>query len=156
MDGAADLQARPVAEQTSTGSAAKAQQSAGKQSAGRRPPWLGLAAFGLILILGANLCLMGYRIGDTSGISMAAYQTANPTAVYNVLPPSVETQIGHAIIPTIPIGVLGLAAWISAIVAIATRRGRGWGIAGMLVGLVVPLAAGAMFMIAWAINVAAH
>jgi len=104
-----------------------------------RSPILGIASLVAICVLGAVLSVQCYRWGLDSNPILHDF---DPTGTHwSNLPDDVATEIGVLGMPTLPVGTLGLAAWIIAIVATATKRGRWWGAAGICIGVIAPIVA---------------
>lgn len=54
---------------------------------------------------------------------------------------SSSALVSSALIPLVMVSILGFAAWIIDIIATATQRGRTWGLAGIVVGVLAPIIA---------------
>jgi len=103
-----------------------------------RSPVLGIIAFLAILVLGAGLGFLGYQLGAMVGPILQQYDPDTLSMSY--VPPDVQQQIVASAMPGFAVAIAGFVAWIIAIIAIATRRGRGWGVFGLILGIIAPIA----------------
>jgi len=101
-------------------------------------PVLGIVAFLAILVLGAGLGFLAYQLGTMVGPILNQYDP--DTLSMNYVPPDVQQQIVASATPGFIVSIAGFVAWIVAIIAIATRRGRGWGVFGLILGIIAPIA----------------
>jgi len=112
-----------------------------------RSPVLGIIAFLAVIVLGVVLCILSYSAGESMAPVLAQGGVFNGSGSYSSgyeagqsMTPAEQDQVMGAFTPTVPIGIIGLVAWVVSIVATATRRGRGWGVAGLIIGIFMPLA----------------
>ncbi len=110
-------------------------------------PILGIVGLAGVVILGIIMSVLYFRLGATMGGLVASGQyvpnTSDPydTSGFYAMPPDVMANLMSMMTPIGIVGFLGLACWVVSIVAVATKRGRPWGVAGIIVGVVAPIIA---------------
>lgn len=115
-----------------------------------RPATLGLIAMSVVVIAGVVLAvlawMMGQQIGELFATTNLDPQAVDPDELAN--DPRFREWLTRAgtqwNIVTFSV-LAGIVGWVLSIVATATRRGRGFGIAGIIVGVAAPLIAFATF-----------
>ena len=104
-----------------------------------RSPILGIISLVAIVFLTIVLSFQCYQWGIDSGPILREYV---PTGTdFSNLPDEAAYQISVLAAPTVPAGMFGLIAWIVAIVATATKRGRSFGVLGIIIGALAPIIA---------------
>ncbi|MEA4942927.1 MAG: hypothetical protein VB080_00670 [Propionicimonas sp.] len=112
-----------------------------------RPPMLGIVGLGLValgLIAGIALSIaMGPTFGSIMTFVPPGASQAEIEQILQTLPEEQLQAIGMAVSGPLTGIVLaslaGTVGWIISIVAAATKRGRGWGIAGIVLGVLAPV-----------------
>ena len=111
----------------------------------KRSPILGFLALAVVLICGVVLSVSLWRMGGLLG-QLAVNGTVEITS-QTQLQGAVLSQLGG--IWTLLVygsGLLGFVGWIVGIVAVATKRGRAFGVVTIILGVLAPIAAfAAMF-----------
>jgi len=105
-----------------------------------RSPILGIVGLGIVVVTGIIAILIGFSMAGPMAELMAYVPPGSTQIDASRLPPELlEAMVG-------PMTGLGLASfagfvgWIISIVAAATNRGRGWGVAGIILGILAPIA----------------
>jgi len=115
-----------------------------------RSPLLGIIGFFGVLVFGIVLIVifntMGVALGPSYGQMVAATTSGTAGATSSIASSMVPKMGGIARYAGITM-VLGLLSWIVTIVATAMKRGRGWGIAGIILGVVMPIASIAFLIV---------
>jgi len=111
----------------------------------KRSPILGIIALLVVLICGVVLSVSLFRMGGLLG----------QLAVNGTVEISSQTQLQEAVLSQLGgiwtllvygSGLLGFVGWIVGIVAVATKRGRAFGVVTIILGVIAPIAAfAAMF-----------
>ncbi|GAB3821680.1 hypothetical protein GCM10028820_30670 [Tessaracoccus terricola] len=118
-----------------------------------RPATLGLIGMAVVLVAAVVMCVVAWMAGQDMGeLFLAAGvdpENMDPDALAN--DPVFQEWVARAtglwsIVLLCAVG--GLVGWIISIVATATRRGRGFGIVGIIVGVVAPIVAFFVFVAA--------
>ena len=111
----------------------------------KRSPILGIIALLVVLICGVVLSMSLFRMGGLLG-QLAVNGTVEISS-QTQLQEEVLSQLGG--IWTLLVygsGLLGFVGWIVGIVAVATKRGRAFGVVTIILGVIAPIAAfAAMF-----------
>jgi hypothetical protein len=111
----------------------------------KRSPILGIIALLVVLICGVVLSMGLFRMGGLLG-QLAVNGTVEISS-QTQLQEEVLSQLGG--IWTLLVygsGLLGFVGWIVGIVAVATKRGRAFGVVTIILGVIAPIAAfAAMF-----------
>jgi len=111
----------------------------------KRSPILGIIALLVVLICGVVLSVSLFRMGGLLG-QLAVNGTVEISS-QTQLQEEVLSQLGG--IWTLLVygsGLLGFVGWIVGIVAVATKRGRAFGVVTIILGVIAPIAAfAAMF-----------
>ncbi|MDR2377853.1 MAG: hypothetical protein LBD70_00290 [Bifidobacteriaceae bacterium] len=100
----------------------------------RKSPALGLGSLATVAIAGAIMCWMFYSFGlhtaQVQGLDVCEVPLAagEPTA-------AAKSQATWEALTALLFGLAGLVGWVNSIIAIATNRGRGAGVAGLVIGL---------------------
>jgi hypothetical protein len=106
----------------------------------KKSPILGIISLAIVVICGVVLTLYLYRIGVVAGpyaVSGTLDTTNQPELVQNVV-----NQLG-GVLPMLG-GTsifVGLVGWILGIVATASKRGRGFGVMAIILGILAPIIA---------------
>lgn len=115
-----------------------------------RPGTLGLVAMSVVVIAGVVLAvvawMMGQQIGELFATTNLDPEAVDPDELAN--DPRFREWITRAGVQwnIVTFSVLGgIVGWVLSIVATATRRGRSFGIVGIIVGIAAPLIAVATF-----------
>ena len=120
-----------------------------------RSKTLGIVGLGIVVVAGLMMIIAAWSIGGGYGQFL---QEVGPSITDMneqdlVNDPRLEEYMMQAAGPALAIlagALMGFIGWIISIVAVVQRRGRGYGIAGIVLGLIAPVAAffalmGAMF-----------
>lgn len=115
-----------------------------------RPATLGLVAMSIVVIAAVVLSVVSFMVGQEIGELFASTgldpENVDPDVLAN--DPQFREWAARAqsqwTILTLSV-LAGLVGWIMSIVAAATRRGRAFGIVGIIVGVAAPLVAFAVF-----------
>jgi hypothetical protein len=115
----------------------------------KRSPVLGMLALAIVAICGVVLTLYMYRIGVVAG--PYAMDGTLDTSTQPELVQDVMSQLG-GVLPTLGGASIfvGLVGWILGIVAVATRRGRAFGVMAIILGILAPIIAVAALFVALA------
>ena len=106
----------------------------------KRSPILGIIALLVVLICGVVLSVGLFRMGGLLG----------QLAVNGTVEISSQTQLQEAVLSQLGgiwtllvygSGLLGFVGWIIGIVAVATKRGRAFGVVTIILGVLAPIAA---------------
>lgn len=118
-----------------------------------RPATLGLVAMAIVVVSAIVLCVLSWMIGkDFAELFLAAGmnpESMDPDALARDPEFQAWAARATALWTTLSISVLaGIVGWIISIVATSTRRGRSFGIVGIIVGVLAPLLAFGVFFAA--------
>ncbi len=102
-----------------------------------RSPVLGALSLGLVVVCGVVLGWAMWRLGDMVG-PLAANGRVDQTQVQQAL--LSDLGAGWAVLLNGSL-LLGLAAFVMGIVAVATKRGRGFAVLAIVLGVLAPFAA---------------
>lgn len=97
----------------------------------QKSPALGIIGCVAVIVLGVIFSVLYYQVGVIMGSDVDFY--GSPTIDYN------DPELMRLAMPTGLVGIVGLGAFIVSIVATATKRGRGWGVAGIILGVFAPI-----------------
>jgi hypothetical protein len=114
----------------------------------KRSPILGIIALLVVLICGVVLSVGLFRMGGLLG----------QLAVDGTVEISSQAQLQEAVLSQMGIwnllvygsGILGFVGWIIGIVAVATKRGRAFGVVTIILGVLAPIAAFVAMFVAMA------
>ena len=110
----------------------------GKQAA-QNSPLLGMIALGGVAVCGVVLCWLMWRMGAMVGpLAVASGGSMTQAELTQAL---TEQLGGSGILALNVAGYGGIAAWITGIVATATRRGRSYGVWAIILGILAPVVA---------------
>lgn len=120
-------------------------QTAYQAQPATRSPLLGMISLGVVVVCGVLMAYLFYRAGDIAGGLMA---TSGPRLDQEQLQAELMARMSTVELMLWNFTMLGgMAAWICGIVATATKRGRGYGIWAIVLGVLAPIAAiAAMFV----------
>ncbi len=117
---------------------AQAAMPYGKPAA-QNSPLLGMIALGGVAVCGVVLCWLMWRMGAMVGpLAMASGGSMTQAELTQAL---TEQLGGSGILALNVAGYGGIAAWITGIVATATRRGRTYGVWAIILGILAPIVA---------------
>ena len=105
----------------------------------KKSPVLGLIALALVVICGLILTFYLYRLGAVAG--PYAVNGTLDTSTQPQLVQDVANQLGVLSVLGSTSGFVGLIGWILGIVATATKRGRGFGVMAIILGILAPIIA---------------
>lgn len=110
-----------------------------------RSPLLGMISLGVVVVCGVLMAYLFYRAGDIAGGLMT---TSGPRLDQEQLQAELMARMSTFELMLWNFTMLGgMAAWVCGIVATATKRGRGYGIWAIVLGVLAPIAAiAAMFV----------
>ncbi len=113
----------------------------------KKSPALGAIALALVVICGAISTFYLWRVGSVAG--QFAVDGSLDTSTQPELVQEVLNQLG-GVLPMVgnASGFVGLLGWILGIVATATKRGRGFGITAIILGVLAPIIAVVALVIA--------
>ncbi len=116
----------------------------------KRSPVLGIIALAIVAICGVVLTLYLWRVGGVAG--PFAVNGALDTSTQPELQQEVMNQLG-GVWPTLggASGFVGFVGWILGIVAVATKRGRAFGVMAIILGILAPIIAVAALFVAGAV-----
>ena len=106
----------------------------------KRSPILGIVALAIVVICGIVLSAAMWRLGGLVG-GLVAQGTVDPNN-QTELQSAILNELGG--VWTLLVngsGILGFAGWIMGIVAVATKRGRAFGVITIILGVLAPIAA---------------
>lgn len=108
------------------------------QARAPRSPVLGMIGLGLVVV--STIAMIVAIIPITQFIIATADLSAGSTGVNNAyLTELLLEQLPMQALALNVFGFTGLAGWVISIIATATRRGRGWGVFGIILGILAPL-----------------
>lgn len=115
-----------------------------------RPATMGLIAMAVVVISAIVLWVVSWMIGQDIGDLFVTTGLDPETMDPDVLARDPEFQAwmtrAQALWTAVTLSVLaGIVGWILSIVAAASRRGRGFGVVGIIVGVLAPLIAFGLF-----------
>jgi hypothetical protein len=94
---------------------------------------------GVIVTLCAIVgCVSAWMTGALLGGFMLIYGTTS--IKYELLTAAEQAQASAVIMPGVLASVVGVAGFVLSIVAVVKKNGRPWGIAGIILGILAPLA----------------
>jgi hypothetical protein len=119
----------------------------GAAAPAKRSSALGAIALAIVVICGGLFTFYLYRVGVVLGpfaINGTIDTSAQPELVQEV-----TSQLG-GILPLVGSlsAIVGFVGWIIGIVATATRRGRGFGVTAIILGILAPIIAIVMMVVA--------
>lgn len=116
----------------------------------QRGPLLGMLALGLVALMTILVCVAGYQFGDGTG-QLARVIGMDAASEMDSNNPYVQ-QFQAQMTPTFLLGVFatlgGLAGWVLSIVAFVRRAGRGFALAGIILGVLAPMIAFVILIVA--------
>ncbi|MFT4225096.1 hypothetical protein [Micropruina sp.] len=116
------------------------------QQAQQRSPLLGMIALGGVVVCGVVLCWLMWRMGVLVGPLAAS---SGGTMTQDQMTQELLDQLGSGGLLALNVaGYGGTAAWITGIVAAATRRGRSYGVWAIILGVLAPIIAIVMMVAA--------
>lgn len=127
----------------------------------KRSPMLGLVSLAIIVVAAMVCIVFAYQFGHGLGVlmkQMGITTQGAPSTSSLQNDPRLQAYITQSAGIGQAIGlssIAGLAAWIAAIVATATRRGRAYGITGIILGVIAPIAAFMAYGVAFAAAIGA-
>ena len=105
----------------------------------KRSPILGIIALVVVVICAVVLSMYLWQVGGIAG--QVAVNGTIDTSNQAELQALVLSQLGGWSVIGSLSGFLGLAGWIIGIVAVATKRGRAFGVVTIILGVLAPIAA---------------
>lgn len=124
------------------------QAPAGYQAPTKRSPVLGMIALGVVLVCGVIFTWLMWNLGVT-GAPLFVQAAGDQEVATQLLLDQLGTT-GTVLLNVSTYG--GFAAWVAAIVATATNRGRAYGIWGIVMGVLSPVIAVVAFIVAIAMQ----
>lgn len=116
------------------------------QQVQQRSPLLGMIALGGVVVCGVVLCWLMWRMGALVG---PLAMTSGGTMSQDRMTQELISQLGSGGVLALNVaGYGGTAAWITGIVAAATRRGRSYGVWAIILGILAPIIAIVMMVAA--------
>lgn len=109
----------------------------------KRGPLLGILGLALVALMTILICVSGFQLGDGVGqlsqvIGTEAASEMDPSNPY-------VQQFQAQMTPTVMLGLLatlgGIVGWVLSIVAFVRRAGRGYGLGGIILGVLAPMIA---------------
>jgi hypothetical protein len=108
----------------------------------KRSPILGLIALALVAVSGIVLSLYALRLGSVLGDFVSGGSLSVDASNQAEVATAITSQIGAAFSTLGNLsGVVGFVGWILGIVATVTKRGRGPGVAAIILGVLAPIVA---------------
>jgi hypothetical protein len=111
----------------------------------KKSPVLGMIALAIVVICGVVLSLYVWRVGSVAG--PYAVNGALDTSTQPQLMQDVVSQLGAWVTLGSISGIAGFIGWILGIVAVATKRGRAFGVMAIILGILAPIIAAVVFFV---------
>ncbi len=107
----------------------------------RRSPVLGIVGFGIVVVTGIIAILIGLMMADPMGAIIQLVPPGTTEVDVDTIPPELMEPLAGLVAGLGMAGFAGLIGWIISIVAAITNRGRGWAVAGIILGILAPIGA---------------
>ncbi|MGV8848086.1 MAG: hypothetical protein ACOH16_00935 [Propionibacteriaceae bacterium] len=107
-----------------------------------RSPILGILALALVVISGIVLSLYSWRVGSVLGSYVIGSSLNIDQSNQTEIAQQIVSQLGTGFASLGGLsGVVGFVGWILGIIAAATKRGRGFGVLAIILGILAPIVA---------------
>jgi hypothetical protein len=113
----------------------------------KRSPILGLIALALVVICGMVLSMYAWRLGSVLGNYVSGGTLTVDASNQAEVAAAITSQLGAFSTLGNLSGIVGFVAWILGIVATVTKRGRGFGVAAIILGVLAPIVAFVMLFV---------
>ena len=107
----------------------------------RRSPVLGIVGFAIVALAGVISVILGLVMADPMAAIVALVPPGTTEIDMSTIPPALLEQLTAPMSGLMLTGLAGTAGWVVSIIAAVTNRGRGWGVAGIILGIIAPVAA---------------
>ncbi len=107
----------------------------------RKSPVLGIVGFAVVALAGIISVILGLVMADPMAAIVAMVPPGTTQIDMSTIPPALLDQLTGPMSGFMLAGLAGIGGWVVSIIAAVTNRGRGWGIAGIIVGIIAPVAA---------------
>ncbi len=108
---------------------------------GRKSPLLGILGFGVVVVTAIIAVLIGLGMAEPMSQVIALAPPGSTEIDVESIPPGLMDQLTAPLGWLTLAGLVGTGGWIASIVAAISNRGRGWGVAGIILGILAPIAA---------------
>lgn len=102
---------------------------------------LGIIGFAIVAIAGAIIVMLGLSVSGPMAAIMSLVPPGTTQIDPETIPPELMEQLAGPMTGMGMASFAGFVGWIVSIVATVTKRGRGWGVAGIILGIIAPVAA---------------
>lgn len=108
----------------------------------KRSPILGILALALVVISGIVLSLYAWRVGSVLGSYVVGGSLNIDASNQTEIAQEIASQLGSGFASLGGLSIfVGFVGWILGIIAAVTKRGRGFGVLAIILGILAPIVA---------------